>query len=253
MPLNVLIVDDEPVARKILREELELLDDVEIAGEAADGCEALERIAALSPDVVFLDLQMPELGGLEVARRMPRGGRLPVIVVVTAFDQFAIQALDAGAVDYLLKPVSQERLSEAVARVRRLVGHPADVADQLARVQETVLEPTAPKLRKIVGRDGSEYVLLNASEIFAFQAEGDLVWILTAKKRYLASQPLRAIQERLKDTHFRRVHRGALVNVDHVRKMSTLTSQRWLLTLGNGAEFIVSKRMAHSVRELLSW
>ncbi len=108
-------------------------------------------------------------------------------------------------------------------------------------------------VRRIVARSGDEYLLLNASEVMAFEADGDLVWIITAKKRYLATQSLKVIQDKLRNTNFRRIHRKALVNIDHVRKMSTLSSQRWLLTLANNHEFIVSKRQAHTVRQLLSW
>ncbi len=253
MPLTAVIADDEPVARKILREELEVLGDVELVGEADNGSTALAQVLELKPDVVFLDLQMPEINGIEVARRIRQGSHLPVIIIVTAYDQFAIQALDAGAIDYLLKPVSQERLYEAIERVRRIQGQPARIAERLATIQEAQVEPEKPRTRKIVGRDGDEFVLLNASEIFAFQSDGDLVWIVTAKHRYQATQTLRALQERLKKTTFRRVHRNAMINIDHVRKMSTLTSQRWMLTLSNGMQFIVSKRQAGNVRDLLSW
>jgi DNA-binding LytR/AlgR family response regulator len=105
----------------------------------------------------------------------------------------------------------------------------------------------------VVARAGAEYVLLNADEVFAFQAEGDLVWVLTANRKYLATQTLRSLEERLAGANFRRVHRGALVNMEHVRKMSALSSQRWLLTLSNNLEFIVSKRLAHGVRQLMRW
>jgi two-component system LytT family response regulator len=251
--LKTLIVDDEPIARKILREELEQLDDVVIVGEAEDGASALTAIGSLRPDLVFLDLQMPGLGGFEVIRKLQPSGHLPVVVVVTAFDQFAIQAFEAGAIDYLLKPVSQDRLSQAVERAVRLRGRPAAVAEQLAQMQEIAESTRARPPRKIVARSGDEYLLLNAEEVYAFEAEGDLVWIITAKKRYLATQSLKQIQEKLQNSSFRRIHRNALVNIDHIRKMSTLTSQRWLITLSNNQEFIVSKRQARNVRELLSW
>lgn len=253
MMLTAVIADDEPVARKILREELEILGGIELVGEAVDGPAAVQLVLERTPDIVFLDLQMPEINGIEVARRIQRGSHLPIIIMVTAYDQFAIQALDAGAIDYLLKPVSQERLQAAVDRARRLRSQPAEAAEQLVRIQEARLEAEAPRARKIVGRDGAEYVLLNATEILAFQADGDLVWIVTAKHRYLAMQTLRALQQRLGEGTFRRVHRNAMINIDHVRKMSTLSSQRWMLTLSNGMEFIVSKRQAASVRDLLSW
>jgi two-component system LytT family response regulator len=251
MQLRTLIVDDEPVARKILREELESIEDVEIVGEADNGTEALDKIAACRPDLVLLDLQMPGMGGLEVVRKLKHGPSMPVIVIVTAYDKYALQAFDAGAIDYLLKPVGQDRLVEAVERAKRVTGREA--AEKVAHLQEIGEPAEGPRTRRIVGRVGEEYFLLSADEIYAFQAEGDLVWIITAKRKYLATQTLKILQERLKSTSFRRIHRNALVNVDHVRKMSALSSQRWLITLSNDQEFIASKRQARSVRQLLSW
>jgi DNA-binding LytR/AlgR family response regulator len=251
MTLKTLIVDDEPIARKVLREELELLDDVEVIGEAADGAAALVKIGQQDPDLVLLDLQMPAMGGLEVVRQLKHGKRLPVIVVVTAHDEHALQAFEAGAIDYLLKPVRQERLSEAVERAKRLTGRQA--TERIAQLQEIADPMSGQRTRRIVGKIGEEYFLLSTDEIYAFQADGDLVWIVGAKRKYLATQTLKVLEERLKNTSFRRIHRNALINVDHVRKMSALTSQRWLITLANDQEFIASKRQASGVRELLSW
>jgi DNA-binding LytR/AlgR family response regulator len=253
MGMRTLIVDDEPIARQVLREELEQLDEIEIVAEAADGMAALAAIRELSPDLVLLDLQMPGLSGFDVIKKLPSSGQIPMVVIVTAFDQHAIQAFEAGAIDYLLKPIGQERLAQAVERAVRLRTRPGGTAEQLANIQEVSESPNARPARRIVARSGDEYLLLNAEEVFAFQAEGDLVWIITAKKRYLATQSLKVIQEKLQNTSFRRIHRKALVNIDHVRKMSTLSSQRWLVTLSNSQEFIVSKRQARNVRQLLSW
>jgi two-component system, LytTR family, response regulator len=251
MSLKTLIVDDEPIAREILREELELVGDVEIVAEADNGSKALQEIDRHRPALVLLDLQMPVMGGLEVVRNLGRGPHLPAIVIVTAYDQFAIQAFEAGAIDYLLKPVGQERLAAAVARAKRLNGR--DALERLARLQEIAAAGPGPGPRRIVGRAGEEFFLLSADEIYAFQAEGDIVWIVTAERKYEATQTLKVLEERLKNTGFRRIHRNALVNVDHVRKMSALTSQRWLITLGNGREFIASKRQARGVRQILQW
>ena len=246
--LRALIVDDEPIARQVLRDDLEQHSGVEVIGEAATGLAALERIAALHPDVVFLDLQMPGMSGFEVIRKIPLGAQAPVVIVVTAFDQHAIEALDAGAIDYLLKPVREARLLKALERARQLVKKPAGAAEAVARIEQS-----QGALRKVVGRLGDEYFLLSPSEVLAFQADGELVWIITAKQRYLATERLRTIQQKLAGSSFERVHRGALVNVDHVRKMSALSSNRWLITLCNNQEFIVSKRLARNVRTILSW
>jgi two-component system LytT family response regulator len=250
MPLRTLIVDDEPIARKILREELGSFEEVEIIGEADNGVSALEKISADQPDLVLLDLQMPEMGGLEVVRNLKRGTHMPVIVIVTAYDKYALQAFEAGAIDYLLKPVGADRLAEAVERARRLTEREA--AERLAQLQEVADQPKSPQAKRIVGRVGEEYFLLSADEIYAFQADGEIVWIITVNKKYLATQTLKVLDQRLRNTSFRRIHRSALVNVDHVRKMSALSSQRWLITLSNDQEFIASKRQAGSIRQLLN-
>jgi DNA-binding LytR/AlgR family response regulator len=251
MALKTLIVDDEPIARRVLREGLEALGDIDIVGEAESGATALAQIAAHQPDLVLLDLQMPVMGGLDVVRNLRRGSHMPVVVIVTAYDEYALRAFEAGAIDYLLKPVSEERLAEAVERAKRATGREA--AEKLAHLQELAERPGVARARRIVGKIGEEFFLLSTEEIFAFQADGDLVWIITAKKKYLAAETLKMLEQRLRNTSFKRIHRNALVNVDHVRKMSALSSQRWLITLSNDQEFIASKRQARSVRELLNW
>lgn len=244
------MVDDEPVARSILREELEVNPAVEWIGEAVDGPSALARIEELQPDLVFLDLQMPGMTGFDVMHALQGGEVLPVIVVVTAYDKHAVEALDAGAVDYLLKPVAEDRLRRAIDRALTLRGKPAQVAASIAQAANA---GSQVRSRKVVGRLQQEYFLLDLTDILAFQAEGEIVWIITAKNRYYATQSLRAIQEKLPDDQFQRVHRNAIVNLNHIRKMSVLTSQRWLVTLSNGMELIVSKRLAKNVRTVLDW
>ena len=133
--IRTLIVDDEPVARQILRDELASVTDVEIVGEAENGSHALRQIGELRPHLVLLDLQMPGMGGFEVIERLPADA-LPVIIIVTAYDQHAIRAFEAGALDYLLKPVSQERLEKAVDRARALRGRNREVAKSLMQLNE---------------------------------------------------------------------------------------------------------------------
>jgi two-component system, LytTR family, response regulator len=252
--MRALIVDDEPVARKILREELELLPSIEAIEEAENGEAALLKISSTNPDVVFLDIQMPVMGGFEFLERL-NSGHLPAVVMVTAYDQHAIRAFEAGAVDYLLKPISPQRLLQALDRAKRIAANPLRAAESLAHLQE--IRPAsnagATKLRKIVGKQGDAFFLLSPDEILAFQAEGDTTWIITAKQRYSATENLRALEARLRNTSFRRIHRNALVNMEQIRKISMITSQRWLITLNNGQEFIASKRQAKNVRDVLHW
>lgn len=252
-PIRTVLVDDEPIARGVLREELEAVaPEVEIVAEAGNGEQALREISAHHPDLVFLDLQMPGMDGFEVVRHL-EGPDLPCIVIVTAYDQHAIRAFDAGAVDYLLKPVGEDRLAQCLRRVRSFYRNSLAVAESLTRLHQVI--PAGPHAapKKIVGKVGEEYFLIDTGQVLAFQAERELVWIITAKQRYLATQPLRVIQERLAGLNFARVHRNALVNLDHVAKMVPLSSQRWLLTLDNDQEFIVSKRQAQAVQRLWNW
>ena len=250
MNIRTLIVDDEPVARQILREELDLVPGIQVVGEASDGFGAVEAIRQHAPDLVFLDLQMPGLGGFDVVRRLRRAGHVPMFVIVTAFDRYAIEAFEAGAVDYLLKPISPERLAQAVDRAAKMYGRPSGAPG--APETERSGSGAIPKARRIVARSGAEYLLLSADDVLAFEADGDTVWVITGKKRYLATDSLKVIQDKMGDGSFRRIHRSALVNIDHVRKMSPMSSQRWMVTLSNGQEFIVSKRLAHSVRKTLT-
>ncbi len=238
--MRVLIADDEPVAREILREHIESIPSLEIVGEAATGAEALQRILDLSPDLVLLDQQMPELDGLALVRSL-RGAHTPLIIFVTAYERHALEAFDVGAIDYLLKPVRRERFQQAIEKAKRQWHGPTPPPATSAE---------AP--RKIVGRRGSDLYLLEPSEIVAFQAEGEIVHVVSTTHRYLASQTLRALEERL-SPGFRRVHRATLINTDHIRRISPLSSRRWLLKMSNGFEAVVSKRLASSIREQQKW
>jgi len=233
--MRVLIADDEPIARAILREHVASMPALELAGEASTGKETLARILDLQPDVVLLDQQMPEMDGLSVVRSL-RGERCPLIIFVTAFEKHALDAFDVDAVDYLLKPIRRERLERAIAKAER-------------QLKQSVTEP----VRKIVGRRGGDLFLLDPAEIVAFQAEGELVHVITISQKYLSEHSLRVIEHKLAGPAFRRIHRGTIINTDHIRRVSPLSSKRWLLTMSNGFEAIVSKRLASSIKGQTKW
>ena len=235
--MRVLIADDEPIARQILREHVEAIRSLELVGEASTGREALSRILDAKPDIVLLDFEMPELDGLSVVRSL-RGERTPAIIFVTAYERHAVEALDAGAIDYLLKPVRRERLEKAILKAER----------QLKGTSGAVEEGP----RKIVGRRGGDLYLLDPSDIIAFQAEGELVHLISVTQRYLSEHSLKALEEKL-DRRFRRIHRSTIINTDHIRRISPLSSKRWLLKMSNGFEAVVSKRLANSIREQARW
>jgi DNA-binding LytR/AlgR family response regulator len=247
--LRVLIVDDEPVARQVLAEELQSLAGVKVVAEAENGEAALRCIDELNPDLVLLDIQMPVMDGFEVVRRIT--GPLPTVVFVTAYSEHALHAFEVGAADYLLKPVRADRLRTALDRAREARQSPLQSVERVARTLNAEGHGRMQRKPKVVARRGHDYHLLDLDEVFAFAAEGEIVWILTAEKKYVATQTLQALDDKLAGSQFQRVHRGALVNTDKIRKMAPLSSQRWLLTMDNGLELTVSKRQAPVVRGLL--
>ena len=240
--MKVLIADDEPIARLVLRELLEEFPRVRLLGEASNGMEAVAMIQQLEPELVFLDLQMPGMDGFTVARSL-NGARLPLVIFVTAYDRHAHEAFDTGAVDYLLKPVRRERLAAALEKARA----------QFAGITGVHRTPPPEPPRKIVGRLGADMHVLDPADVIAIQAEGETVEIITAGQRYLADYPLRDLEERLRGGHFRRIHRKTIINTDHIRQISPLPSKRWLLHMSNGMQVIVSKRMAGSIRQETHW
>jgi DNA-binding LytR/AlgR family response regulator len=236
--MRVLIADDEPVARDILREYVESIEGLELVGEAATGTEALAKMLTLEPDLALLDLEMPELNGLSVMRSL-RPQISPLVIFITAYPQHALSAFEVGAVDYLLKPVRRERLFKAVEK---------------ARTQWKGDSTGAPaSSRKIVGRRGSDLYLLNPEEIIAFQAEGELVHVISAKDRYFSDHSLKELESKLPKPRFRRIHRRTIINTDHIRRISPLSSKRWLLIMSNGFEAVVSKRLATTIKDQTNW
>jgi DNA-binding LytR/AlgR family response regulator len=275
--MRVLIADDEPIARQILREHVESEQGLELVGEAATGLEAAAQIAELNPDLVLLDLEMPEMDGLSVVRSL-KGAASPLVIFVTAYAQHALEAFDVGAVDYLLKPVRVERFERAVEKARKQMSaqngdRTAEIATDVAK--EAVAEAGAaaraakhlddghgdghapPGPRKLVGRRGEDLYLLDPAEVIAFQAEGELVHIITTTQKYLATHTLKGLEEMLESmaepARFRRIHRSTIINTDHIRKISPLSSKRWLLKMSNGFEATVSKRLASAIREQARW
>jgi DNA-binding LytR/AlgR family response regulator len=234
--MRALIADDEPIARDVLREHLEEISDIEIVGEAASGPEAIAQIIQLAPDLVFLDLEMPELDGFSVLRSL-NPENAPLVIIVTAYNQRALEAFNAGVVDYLLKPIHEARLAAALKKART----------QLAGRKK------AAHPRKIVGKSGGDLHLLAPSEVLAFEAQGEVVYIVTAGRRYESTHSLKALEEKLEYPPFRRIHRKTIINTDHIRKISPLSSKRWLLVLSNGMEAIVSKRLAGTIRDETKW
>jgi len=241
--VRTLVVDDEPVARAGLRAMLLAFDWVEVVGEAADGEAAVDAIARLQPELVFLDVQMPGLLGTEVLRRIERQ---PFVIFTTAFSQHAVSAFELGAVDYLLKPFGPGRLSAAMERIRAAIGEPAAIG-AIERLSGALLG--GPITRLFVRRGGG-LVPLPVGEVWWLQAEGDYVIAHTGPTRHTLHLSLNRLEERLDPQRFVRVHRGHIVNLDHVRAFKRDARGNLEAELLDGRRVPVSRARAQELRSL---
>jgi len=240
--IRALIVDDERLARARLVRLLRRHEDVEIVGVACDGDEALLMIAELRPDLVFLDVQMPGLSGFDVIDAIGRE-RMPALILTTAFDQYALRAFEAHALDYLLKPFGEERLSasldRAAAMIRGARAHPG---------VRPFLEQLAPAKRFVVRTPG-RIVFLPLSEVDWIEAAGNYVYVHAGRERHLIRATLKAIEARF-DSQFARIHRSALVNLERVRELVPRAHGDCDVVLLGGARLPVSRTFAARLRAL---
>ena len=241
--MRALIADDEPIARAILREHLEHFPVIEIVGEAASGAEVVREVTRLHPDLLFLDINMPHLDGFAALKSL-QGASAPAVIFVTAHEDRALDAFNVGAVDYLLKPIRSERLAAAIQRASASREKPTAASPFAAAINAAPAQP----LRRIAARLGADIHMLDHAEVIAFQAEGEAVYVLSTRGRFEIPSTLRQLESRLPAAQFRRIHRGTIINTNHIRKISPLSSKRWLLKMSNGLEMIVSKRMSGVIR-----
>jgi DNA-binding LytR/AlgR family response regulator len=253
--IRALIVDDERRARAYLAKLMAPYDDFEIVGEARDGASALDAIATLHPDVVFLDVQMPELSGLDVARALPRESA-PLVVFTTAYDQFALDAFEVAATDYLLKPYDAERLERAIERVRSILtsaGNTGDTEvksrlDRLLEALEERAQPVQSPLVRLPAQARGRIVLLDLDEIYHISSEDRLVFAHTADAKYLLNFSIKDLEQRLPADRFFRNHRSCIVNLRHVREIEPWFHGKLMLKLDNGAEVSVSEDRTPGLR-----
>ncbi len=256
--LQVIIVDDEPLALRGLKLRLAEFPEVEIVAECANGREAVKEIKAHSPDLVFLDIQMPGLDGFGVVRALI-GGPAPLFVFVTAYDKFAIDAFEANALDYIVKPVEEERLKDAIHRAREAMKSKAAVSresqlvellaslseDERDRIKDLINDPAWTEKQRFAERlsfkDGSKVVVLGANEIEWIDAAGDYMCIHAGGKTHIIRETMKALQQRLDPSRFQRVHRSAIVNVGRVKELHPHSNGEYFLILDNGQELKLSR------------
>ena len=232
---RVVVVDDEPLARTVIREYLKAHPGVEIVAECGNGFEAVKAVAELSPDLMFLDIQMPKLDGFEVLELL---GRSVPVVFTTAFDQYALRAFDVHAVDYLLKPFDEARFSEALSRARARIqaaeALPVDALMADARPRQ------APAERVLI-RDGSQVHVIPVDRIDYVEAQDDYVCFKADGKDYLKDQTMAAVEATLDPTRFVRVHRSYVLNIERIARVELYAKDSRIAILRDGRRLPVSR------------
>ena len=242
--IRAIIVDDEALARQVLREFLSSHQEIEIIGECANGFEAVKAVTEQKPDLVFLDIQMPKLDGFEVLELIGTG---PAVVFVTAHDTFAIRAFEAHAVDYLLKPFSSERFEAALQRAKLRLGGKMPSPSELA----ASARPPLQYLERLAVKDGTRVFIIPVQKLDYAEAQDDYVELNAEGKKYLKQQTISTLESGLDPARFVRIHRSYIANVERIVKVEPYAKDSHVAVLTNGKQLPVSRTGYARLRELL--
>ncbi|MCC5886837.1 MAG: response regulator transcription factor [Gammaproteobacteria bacterium] len=266
--LSVVIVDDEPLARRGLRLRLGAHPDIEVVAECGNGREALAAVGVHLPDLMFLDIRMPGMDGMEVVRQI-QADAMPLVVFVTAYDRFAVEAFELHAIDYLLKPVDGERLDAAVERARQALDERAAAEDKvrllalLQRIEGAEqgeltawLEETPPQrdrgAARLTIRDGSEVALVPMADIDWVDAAGDYMCVHACGQTHVMRSTMKALERQLDPERFARIHRSTIVNIERVVKVGSHINGEFFLTLTCGTRLKMSRTYRDRIDRILA-
>ena len=265
--LTALIVDDEALARRGLKLRLKSIDDIQIIGEAKNGREAIRKIRDLSPDIVFLDIQMPGMDGFDVIMEL-KDEELPAILFVTAYDDFAIKAFEVSAIDYLLKPIADERLAEALTKVRisikrkranaqknmllRLVSEiTGESVKSITELQQKGIHKLKRKdPRKLAIRDGGKTTWVKQEDIEWIDAAGDYMCVHALGETHIMRQTMKKLEVELDSDILQRIHRSTIVNVNYIKQMQSHINGEYFLTLNGGHVVKLSRTYKNKLKNL---
>jgi len=250
--IRALVIDDEPLARDMIREMLGGDSDVEIVAECANGREAVEAIRSLSPDLIFLDIQMPELGGFEVLESFEANQAAPYVIFATAYDQYAVRAFEVHAFDYLLKPFDEERFNIAWQRAKAQIK--LDRTGERDRHILALLEElkAGPRyLERLVVKTGGRVFFLDVAEILCIEAEGNYVRVYDQTKHYLLRETISGLEEQLDPKQFLRIHRSAIVRLDLIETLIRNPGGDYAVLLKGGVKLKVSRGRFERLEELM--
>jgi two-component system LytT family response regulator len=232
--LRAVIVDDEDLARDLLREYAWESGGVDLVAECANGFDAVKAIGEFKPDLIFLDVQMPKLDGFEVLELIDPP---PAVIFVTAYDQYAMRAFDAHAVDYLLKPFHLDRFKKSLERARARLGQPRPIAAELT----AAARPPGQKLERVVVKDGSKVHIIPIHKLDYVEAQDDYIGLRSEKKTYLKQQTISSIEDQLDPAHFARIHRSYIVNLERIARIEPYTKDSRVAVLQDGTQIPVSR------------
>jgi two-component system LytT family response regulator len=248
--VRAVIVDDEPLARRGVRLRLQKFKDVEIVGECGDGGSAVEKILQLAPDVVFLDVQMPGMDGFEVLRALPREN-LPSVIFLTAYEQHALRAFEVHALDYLLKPVDDERFGAAVERARQ-VGDAGSKVHMAERILQMLQHDSLRYPSRFPVRIGSRIQVVLTEDIEWIAAAGDYAELHSGGRCHLLRETMNSLEEKLDPTQFLRIHRSRILRVRCIRELRAIDNREYFVTLSDGSEHRSSRTYADRLETWLS-
>ena len=250
MPFKTLIVDDEPLAREGLRMWLASDQDISAIHEARDGRQAVAAIRKVRPDLVFLDVQMPEMDGFSVAREI--GVQMPAVVFVTAHDQHAIQAFEINAIDYLLKPVTKDRFDQALERAKvRMRMRPGEEGNrQIIGLLETIVSPLR-HVKRLAVRSGGKTVFVDVKDVDWIEAAENYVQLHCGKAGHLLHVPMNTLEKSLDPEMFLRVHRSVIVNVSRIKEMQPGVHGEYVITLENGTRVRSGRTFSEKLKGLM--
>ena len=246
--MKAIIIDDESLARELIKAYLKKFDQIEVIAECADGFEGLKAVQQHGPDLIFLDVQMPKITGFEMLELIDNP---PVVIFSTAFDQYAIKAFELSAVDYLLKPYSESRFEEAVKKAIARVGQQSEQKQKLDKLQESRAEQDT--LDRMVVKTGNKIQILSLKQIHHFEAQDDYVAIHSDQGKFLKLMRMKALENGLPTDDFVRIHRSHIVNVKHIEKLELYEKDSYILYLKNGQQLPVSRSGHSRLKEVLRY
>lgn len=245
--MKAIIIDDESPAREIIRNYLQEHPDIQIVGEYSDGFEGYKGITNLKPDLVFLDIQMPRLTGFELLEILEEP---PLIIFATAYDQYAIKAFEQNATDYLLKPFSRERLSQALEKARDKFARKQPVQKEMHDLVEKVSE-SKETLDRLVVKWGSKIRVIPAEQVVYFESQDDYVMIYTAQEKFLKQMTMKYLDDHLDGNDFIRIHRSYIARVDQIAQLEHFTKDTYVAIMKNGAKLKVSDSGYRNLKDKL--